>query len=111
MSLYKRELVPNYKESRDFGDGKVLDIIATDQLLAGELELPPYSKAGYDGGHEDADEVFFVYQGIAKIEFPSLNQSQVVHTGSYIMMPRGIPHVVHNTEDEVLKLTYFQIVK
>lgn len=111
MSPYKTELIPNQSRSKEFGKGLVLDMIQTDQLISGQLTLSPHSTAGFDAGHDGVDEVFFVHKGNAVIEFPSLNESQVVHTGNYIMMPRGVPHVVHNREEVELTLIYFQVVR
>ena len=94
-----------------FGAGYYVDAAATDQLKAGELHVPPRSRAGHDAGHPGADEVFYIAQGVATFVFPESGERETVAQGCYIFMPRGVAHEVHNEGDEPVKALYFGIVK
>jgi mannose-6-phosphate isomerase-like protein (cupin superfamily) len=110
MSEYMKCYSPTDSPNTEFGDGYYKTIIETDQITCGELHVPPHAKAGYDSGHDGADEIFYVVNGVATVYFPHKNESVEVPAGSYIMMPRSLAHEVSNNTDEYLLLT-FQCVK
>lgn len=109
-TAYKTSLSAAGKAKIDFGQGHFIDVGATDQIKFGEVSVPAHSKAGYDAGHPGADEIFYVAKGTATIFFPASDESEVVAQGNYIMMPRGLPHEIHNSGDEDCKVLFFGIV-
>jgi len=106
MSEYKKCYSPLDSQKIEFGAGYYKTVIETDQIVCGELYVPPHAKAGFDRGHEDADEVFHIVMGVATVCFPGTNEVVEVPMGSYIMMPRSTAHEVSNNTDENLLLTF-----
>jgi mannose-6-phosphate isomerase-like protein (cupin superfamily) len=109
MFAYKKKIGNEGSERIGFGAGYYMDIAKTDQVNLGELYVPARSTAGYDGGHDEADEVFFIKKGTAVIEFPESGEKETVEEGHYIFMSRGKAHVVHNDGDTEMALIFFGI--
>lgn len=108
---YEKSLAARPENKITFGDGFYIDVAQTNQIKAGELHVPPKGKAGYDAGHIDADEVFYVAKGDVCVYFPQSGKRETVKCGNYIFMPRGLPHQVFNESDESAKILYFCIMK
>lgn len=108
-SKYKTSCDPLDWKNVPFGDGYYKTIIDTDQVNCGELFILSHGKGGYDSGHIDADEVFYIKKGTATIRFPESNENADVSEGCYIMMPRSQPHIIFNNTDDKLFLIFFCI--
>ncbi len=108
---YKKCYSPASAVKNEFGEGYYQVVIETDQISCGEIHVPPHAKAGYDAGHQDADEVFFVVSGTATVHFPNSGEAEDVPAGCYIMMPRSTPHTVANNTDQALTLTFSCVKK
>ncbi len=106
MSNYKECYNPKDSQKNQFGDAYYKTVIETDQLSCGELVVPAHSKAGHDGGHEGADEIFYIVRGTATVIFPNTDERTNVPAGCYIMMPRSTPHEVANNADDELQLIF-----
>ncbi len=97
---------PREKNRVPFGAGAYCDVFQTDQIKCGVLTVPAGRKAGYDAGHVDIDEVFYIAEGEATIEFPGLGKTAVAKAGEFVLIPRSQAHVVSNRKEQDLKLVY-----
>ena len=103
--LYEKSISLQDVPSFQFGEGVVFNVAITDKISAGLLKIPAGQQAGYDKGHPNADEIFYIINGIAKVHFPVSGKAEQVEKGKFILMPRGLPHLVENVgEDEVILL-------
>ncbi|WP_040197393.1 cupin domain-containing protein [Candidatus Soleaferrea massiliensis] len=100
----KIDAYQNPKE--DFGDSEIYRAVQTDQIGCGLLKLEPGGTAGYDAGHQNADEVFYIVKGTARIHYPDTGRSVILHESEFIMNYRDRPHVVSNPGDETLILLF-----
>ncbi len=90
----------------EFGDAQLFACGETDQLSFGVLELPAGKTAGYDAGHKNADEIFYVISGEAVLTYPTTEETVRLKTDDFTLVHRDIPHIVSNPGDGALKFLY-----
>lgn len=103
---YGESIQPMAQASELFGDSVIYRALKTDQFESGLLCLEPGKTAGYDGGHKNADELFYVVEGTAWVEYPATGKQVLVKQGELIVNDRDLPHVVSNPGTEPLKLLF-----
>ena len=103
---YGESIQPMEKVWERFGDSVVYRALKTDQFESGLLCLEPGKTAGYDAGHKNADELFYVVEGTACVEYPASGKKVLVNQGDLIVNDRDLPHVVSNPGNTPLKLLF-----
>ena len=101
-TVLKKTDVPMMK----FGESALFIVGETDQLAFGIIELEVGKEAGYDAGHKNADEVFYLVSGTAKISYPTTGESVTVAPGEFTLIHRSLPHVIANVGDDFMKLLF-----
>jgi quercetin dioxygenase-like cupin family protein len=95
----ERSLMPPLTQPQRFsvGDGEML--VCTDYVRGGVLNFKP----GYAADkhyHQDADEIFWFFQGVCRVETP--DQVVLAPAGSIVYTAAGEWHIIESVGDEPL---------
>ena len=106
MAEYGIPLKTSETELIEFGDADLFIVGQTDMLAFGVIDVPVGKAAGYDPGHKNADEMFYIVTGTAKIDYPTTGATVTVGAGEFTQVYRTIPHTITNVGDVPLKVVF-----